>query len=401
MMSSKTGYFGLLLTGVLILIFVSIHELSQPVITPLSDQRQLRRGASENSAINQGFSGYEKLDRNRDDTSRQQSLSEEIWKIARSDMSAAFALVDSRFDKLKARNCKIDILSQLGGEKLERLAEGLALLPAQVRKSAASSVLNTWAEKDPLRLGAYAKLALHEEIQNTALEKAVESLVGSGQFDEAVRIHSDMAKSKERLDAFKAISGMAFKRSRADSLVWISTLQDTDLRRIAEQTFAVKSVNGDSVDETITLANQLASPVAQTILIQGVSKKLASDAGVNPDGWISQLPETLRFPARQAYVTEIAKSSTRQATALASALSDQQQRERILDYIQPLVMKAGIESSVTWISTIPEDSRPRAAYTLASKWASIDQDRARNWINGLPAGKMKERAEAGFQSAVK
>lgn len=401
MTSSRKSHIGLLLIVTLIVILVSAHELSQPVTHPLSDLTKLSLRSSAKSVEKQRFSGTDYPDRTHDDKFRQQPQSEEIWKIARSDMSAAFALVDSRFDKLKARNYKIDILSQLGGEKLERLAEGLALLPAQVRRSAASSVLNTWAEKDPLRLAAYAKFALREELQNTALEKAVERLVGFGQFDEAVLIHSDMAKSKERLDAFKAISGMAFTRGRSDSVAWLSTIQDTDLRRVAEQTFAVKSVSGDSIDDTITLANQLTNPVAQTILIQGVSKKLASDSSVNPEGWISQLPEILRFPARQAYVIEIAKSSTRQATTLANALSDQQQRERILDYIQPLVMQAGVESSVAWISTIPEDSRPRAAYTLASKWASVDQDRARNWINSLPAGNLKERAEAGFKSAVR
>ena len=114
-----------------------------------------------------------------------------------------------------------NLLSLLAQERLEFLLEGLPMIHgAESPFTVASGPINGWADKDPMRLAAFAFEHFDGQIKTLALDAAVGGLLKYGQFGEAETLLNKLPQSKKRTESFQTLAEEWGRQDIEGAIAW-------------------------------------------------------------------------------------------------------------------------------------------------------------------------------------
>jgi hypothetical protein len=282
-----------------------------------------------------------------------------------------------------------NLLALVGQERLEFLSEGLPLIhdPRQ-RSYASSSIINSWARKDALKLAAYATEHFSADQKNRAFELAVEALGKDSRFNDAQTVLNQMPASSARTRTIESLAHRWGKVDVGGGFAWARQFASAEDRLKAERTLIGEACAGASLERLQELATLYATEETRITWDSAIGQKLVATDVAAAAAWAETLQPASRDRLRQRVAVKVAETDLAQGTALALRLKS----SSAIDEIHHALWQKDMRATTDWMWTLPDEYQHRVVVGIVMQWYRADEPAATAWVESLPAGGVRDRA---------
>lgn len=286
-----------------------------------------------------------------------------------------------------------NLLSLLAQERLEFLLEGLPMIHgAESPFTVASGPISRWAEKDPMRLAAFAFEHFDGQIKTLALDRAVGGLLKYGQFLEAEALLNKLPQSKKRTDSFKRLAEHWGRQDIEGAIAWArghsSPADQFDWEKSAILAGAYQLTLQQARDLAARYATEQTRPFWDSV-IGGKVLEGDTEAAI---ALARTLPDESRRRLQARIAPKLALADLARGTAFALQIENESSRIDAIDAIHEQLTQKSTKAVIDWTWTLPEDLQQRVVVGIVTHWYREDEAATKAWVASLPQNRVHDRA---------
>ena len=286
-----------------------------------------------------------------------------------------------------------NLLSPLAQERLEFLLEGLPMIHgADSPFTVASGPINSWAEKDPMRLAAFAFEHFDGQIKTYALDATVGGLLKYGQFVEAESLLNKLPQSKKRTESFKTLAAEWGQRDIEGAIAWArghsSPVDQLEWERSAIRAGAHKL----TLQQARDLAAGYATEQTRALWDSVIGGKVLDGDTEAAIALARTLPEESRRKLQTRIAPKLALTDLARGTAFALQIDEEHARISAIDAIHRNLTQKSTQATIDWTWTLPEDLQKRVVVGIVTHWYREDEAATNAWVASLPQNGVRDRA---------
>jgi hypothetical protein len=287
--------------------------------------------------------------------------------------------------------------------RLEEIPAALEAVKAfrQLREQAVfrEAVLKRWSELAPREAFVYIAALPESRIKLEAIRFAANKLA-SENCEEAGKAVEQLSASRSSNEAVDVVAGIWAKKNLHGALEWARALPAGFARESALNSIRFIWVHSDPVSASEHIG-ELPPGDTKNALLTNIAGEWAA---LDPPAALRWAKSLSDGPERHLALVNIAESwadaDPAAAAGFALQLSTRLRQSAAAAVISRWATQ-NPEAAMEWALTTGDDAiQTRALSEVLNLWASVDAVKARQWVENLPAGRLRESAIQSYVQAV-
>lgn len=229
---------------------------------------------------------------------------------------------------------------------------------------------------------------------------AISAVVGALAWQDptlAMRYYEKVPPGNARTQIAMQLAAQLAQTEPAAAVAWLSEIPDRNARLNG-----FNQIGEQLAQQNVELAVELVDQVPAENRAQWIASIGNAYAQENVEAairWMRKNESTAGYShLQQQFVWNLASQDPDAALEFASGISDEKQRDMVLQNGVGAVAQQSPDDAVKWIDSIRDDEMQRGAVgQLASTWVQIDPEAARKWVLSLGSSTMRD---AGLSQLV-
>jgi len=186
-----------------------------------------------------------------------------------------------------------------------------------------------------------------------------------------------------------------------DTLRWIDSFELPEERKLAAQSAFGNMKAKLSEEQLVQMANTTENDSIRAMATTAVLEKTLAKDVDSAVKWVEGLPDSSKSPAQRKVAEKLAlENRVSEATNLALTIQGADDRVLAMDDISRTLYSSGPQAVAKWVETLPGEAQQRAVEGLVGRWYKSDSIAVSEWINGLSAGDMRDKAISTLVSCL-
>jgi hypothetical protein len=242
-----------------------------------------------------------------------------------------------------------------------------------------STIIATWAGKDPAAAEQWAKENFKGEGSNPWMAAVIRGLAATD-LAQASRLVEGMPSGRERGDAIDAITRALFVDSTDAALAYPATILDPELRAGFIDNIARRLASKDATKAADWLASNPDADV-QSRTARAVGEALAQQDPAQAAAWLKKLSPPAQAEAARGIIPRMSSGDITGTAQWVTSLNGIPNYDRVVEEFVWSCDQRAPEQSAAWIQGVAnEEQRTRLYHRMLGEWARRDAAAVKNWI---------------------